>query len=103
AAALERAILQHIERACTPPAGIQPELAANYIAGAATALITSWVLGAVDADEETMAQHLFALMPQWMHSGRPVESRSGEAATRGEPHPELPAATPQRRTEQINS
>lgn len=69
AAAIERAIQRHIELFCAPPAGLRADLAANYIAGAVTNLISSWLLGAVDADRETLAQHLFALLPPWMYDG----------------------------------
>lgn len=67
AAAIERAIRRHIELFCTRPEGVRTDLAATYIAGAATHLVSAWLLGAIDADEETLALHLFELMPPWMY------------------------------------
>jgi AcrR family transcriptional regulator len=71
AVAIERALRRHIDLFCSPPAGIRSDLASPYVAGAATNLIAAWLLGTVAADEETLAQHLFTLMPPWMYgSGR---------------------------------
>ncbi|WP_449283654.1 TetR/AcrR family transcriptional regulator [Leucobacter sp.] len=82
AAALERAIRRHIDLFCSPPPGIRPDLASAYIAGAATNLIAAWLLGTASVDEETLAQHLFALMPPWMHDGGRAQppSASGRRA-----------------------
>jgi AcrR family transcriptional regulator len=69
AALMRTEILAHIRRVRSRPHGIDPEIAATYIAHAATGLIASWVLGDVDATEDELAQHLTQLMPRWMHTG----------------------------------
>jgi AcrR family transcriptional regulator len=66
--AIATTIAARIEEVASPPAGIDPALAATYIASAATGLIVAWVLGEVSADEETIARHLLELMPAWMHT-----------------------------------
>lgn len=52
------------------PSGVRADIAARYIAAAAAQLVEQWLLGAFEADSETLAQHLFALMPAWMHEHR---------------------------------
>lgn len=70
ASAIEQSIRRHIDDLDDLPPEVRPDLAAAYIAGAATNLIASWVFESFDADEETIARHLFALMPSWMYSDR---------------------------------
>lgn len=64
------------KKVATPPTGIDPTLAATYIASAATGLIVAWVLGQVDADEETIAVRL-NLMPVWMHTAPTAHPENG--------------------------
>jgi AcrR family transcriptional regulator len=71
AALMRTEILTHIRDVARPPAGVDPEIAATYIAHAATGLIASWVLGETETTEEELAQHLTQLMPRWMHTGIP--------------------------------
>ncbi|MFV0406397.1 MAG: TetR/AcrR family transcriptional regulator, partial [Propioniciclava sp.] len=61
-------IREHIAAVGTLPAGLRTDVAAAYIAAAATGLLSGWVLGEVDLDADTLARHLYALMPPWMHS-----------------------------------
>ena len=75
--AMATTIAARIEEVATPPTGIDPTLAATYIASAATGLIVAWVLGRVDADEETIAQHLLDLMPVWMHTAPTAPPEDG--------------------------
>lgn len=67
-------ILAHIRAIAGPPPGIDPEIAATYIAHAATGVIASWVLGELVATEEEVAEHLTHLMPRWMHSSSPASA-----------------------------
>ncbi|MEN0085720.1 MAG: TetR/AcrR family transcriptional regulator [Leifsonia sp.] len=76
------AIREHIRDTRSLPAGLDIDLTSNYIAGAATGLLVSWVLDDVQADPEQLAQHLLKLMPAWMHSGH------GAAGTTGDGQPE---------------
>ncbi|QNA91537.1 TetR/AcrR family transcriptional regulator [Microbacterium sp. Se63.02b] len=71
AALMRTEILAHIRDIAPPPPGVDPEIAATYIAHAATGLIASWVLGETEATEDELAQHLTQLMPRWMHTGIP--------------------------------
>jgi AcrR family transcriptional regulator len=64
-------ILAHIREIAPPPAGIDADIAAAYIAHAATGVIAAWVLGDIEATEEELAHHLTQLMPRWMHTGIP--------------------------------
>jgi len=72
------AIREHIRDTGSLPDGLDIDLASNYIAGAATGLLVSWVLGDVDADPEQLAQHLLKLMPAWMHSGHRAAGNTGD-------------------------
>jgi hypothetical protein len=65
-AAMQPPIVAHVE-AVGAPAGVRPDLAARYIASAATHVLAAWIRGEVDADTEDIAHHLYALMPAWMH------------------------------------
>lgn len=60
-------ILGHIVGGTRPPAGVDPAIAATYIAHAAVGLIVDWVLGDVAATQDELAHHLTQLMPVWMH------------------------------------
>jgi AcrR family transcriptional regulator len=59
-------ITAHIE-AVQPTTDLRPDIAARYVAGAATGLLADWVTGRVDATPSTIAHHLYLLMPTWMH------------------------------------
>ncbi|MCI2956872.1 TetR family transcriptional regulator [Agromyces atrinae] len=59
-------IAVHIEVVGAPD-GLDVDLVSRYVAGAVIHLLSDWVLDRVDADPETIAQHLYALMPTWMH------------------------------------
>lgn len=65
-------ILAHLRSFAQPPPGIDPAIAATYIAHAATGVIASWVLGDIEATEDELARHLTQLMPRWMHAGIPA-------------------------------
>jgi AcrR family transcriptional regulator len=70
--AMERDIREHIEDlrgAGRLPQGVLVEIAARYLADAATGVIVAWVVGRLDADVDTLARHLLELMPRWMHRG----------------------------------
>ncbi|MFK4761157.1 TetR/AcrR family transcriptional regulator [Microbacterium sp. ZW T5_45] len=56
----------HIETV-QPPEGIRADITAGYIAGAATGVLADWVTGRIDASPSTLADHLYLLMPAWMH------------------------------------
>ncbi|MFX5562946.1 TetR-like C-terminal domain-containing protein, partial [Acinetobacter baumannii] len=47
-------------------AGVDPDLAATYLAHAAMGLIASWVVGDVETEPGRLADHLTDLMPAWM-------------------------------------
>jgi hypothetical protein len=47
---------------------VRADLVARYVGAAATHLLESWVLGDVVADAEEIAEHLFVLLPAWMHA-----------------------------------
>ncbi|MFJ2552017.1 TetR/AcrR family transcriptional regulator [Microbacterium sp. NPDC087591] len=65
-------ILAHVRGFAQPPVGIDTDIAATYIAHAATGVIASWVLGEIEATEDELARHLTQLMPRWMHTGIPA-------------------------------
>ncbi|TFB16024.1 TetR/AcrR family transcriptional regulator [Microbacterium sp. 3H14] len=67
-------ILAHIREITSPPPGIDPDIAATYIAHAATGLIASWVLDDLTARPDEIAEHLTQLMPRWMISGQPTSA-----------------------------
>lgn len=72
------AIRSHILDTGVLPPGLDPDLAATYIANAATGLLVSWVLGELDADAEQLAEHLLHLMPVWMHAGHRAAGNAGD-------------------------
>jgi AcrR family transcriptional regulator len=65
-------ILAHIRELATPPLGTDADIAATYIAHAATGVIASWVLGELTASADEIAEHLTQLMPRWMISSDPT-------------------------------
>lgn len=65
--AMRAPIREHIER-YGAPTGIRPDLVARYVGAAATHLLESWTLGDIHAEPEEIAEHLFALLPAWMHA-----------------------------------
>ena len=69
--AIADALLAHMETLAPPPAGLLPDLTAKHFAYAATGLLSEWVLGLHHADQETIARHLFLLMPTWMYQQNP--------------------------------
>lgn len=71
-------IRSHIQDTGTLPPGLDPDLAATYIANAATGLLVSWVLGEVDAEPGQLAEHLLHLMPAWMLAGRRAAGDAGD-------------------------
>lgn len=71
AALMKAEIVAHIRDIAPAPTGIDADIAATYIAHAATGLIASWVLGDIEATEDELAMHLTQLMPRWMHTGIP--------------------------------
>ncbi|UAJ79759.1 TetR/AcrR family transcriptional regulator [Leifsonia sp. ZF2019] len=71
-------IRSHIQDTGALPAGLDVDLAATYIANAATGLLVSWVLGEVEAEPEQLAEHLLELMPAWMHAGHPAAGDTGD-------------------------
>lgn len=73
-ATMQPPIDAHIE-AVGAPGGLRPELAARYIASAATHVLAAWVRGEIEADAEVIAHHLYALMPTWMHERLDASSR----------------------------
>lgn len=66
AALMREEILAHIRLLIDMPAGVDPDLAATYLAHAAMGLIASWVVGDVETEPERLADHLTDLMPAWM-------------------------------------
>lgn len=71
-------ILTHIRDIAPAPTGIDPDIAATYIAHAATGVIASWVLGDIEATGDEVARHLTQLMPRWMHSSIPAATGDPE-------------------------
>lgn len=66
ASLMREEILAHIRLLIEIPAGVDPELAATYLAHAAVGLIASWVVGDVETEPERLAAHLTDMMPAWM-------------------------------------
>lgn len=66
-------LLDHVETVGAPE-GLRAELAARYVAGAATTVLADWATGAVEASADEIALHLSALMPAWMHERRDESS-----------------------------
>lgn len=64
--AMEPPIAAHISEVGAPR-GVRADIASRYIASAAAHLLAAWILDEIEADEETIANHLYALMPPWMH------------------------------------
>ncbi|MGW8482786.1 TetR/AcrR family transcriptional regulator [Microbacterium sp. NPDC055903] len=75
-------IAAHID-AVRPPTGLRAELAARYVAGAATTVLADWVTGRIEASPAEIADHLYVLMPTWMHepTSEPSESTAEEKGT----------------------
>lgn len=87
--AMATTLAARIEEVATPPSGIDPTLAATYIASAASGLIVAWVLGRIDVDEETLARHLLELMPVWMHTAPTAHLEDGDRHPRHRKNEEL--------------
>ncbi|MFV0252509.1 MAG: TetR/AcrR family transcriptional regulator [Beutenbergiaceae bacterium] len=51
------------------PAGLRPDIAADYLAGATANVMTAWILDELRADENELCEHLFQLLPLWMRGG----------------------------------
>lgn len=48
------------------PAGVNPEFAAHYLAGAVLASILHWVLDETSCDEEFLLDNLITMLPDWV-------------------------------------
>ncbi len=77
---MKEQILAHIRSFTAPPAGIDPAIAAAYIAHAAVGVLASWVLGEIEATEDELAEHLTQLMPRWMHTRIPASAGDPDGA-----------------------
>ncbi|MDF2989893.1 MAG: HTH-type transcriptional regulator [Microbacterium sp.] len=75
-------IAAHVD-AVHPPRGLRAGLVARYVAGAATSLLADWVTGRIEASPAEIADHLYALMPTWMHepTSEPSEQTAEEKGT----------------------
>ncbi|MBL3700920.1 TetR/AcrR family transcriptional regulator [Leucobacter luti] len=69
AAEIRAALLRHISIAATLPPGIAAELVASYFAYAVTGILADWLNDPAATDEESLALHLFALLPPWLYGG----------------------------------
>ncbi|GAB3302646.1 TetR/AcrR family transcriptional regulator [Pseudoclavibacter terrae] len=50
----------------TVPAGLDPKVAAEYVAGGSLAVITAWLLSDTPEPTERVQQQLLALLPAWL-------------------------------------
>lgn len=66
--AMRAPIEAHIVAIGGPPGGLHADAAARYVAAGATHVIEEWLLGRLELTDEALAQHLYALMPQWLHA-----------------------------------
>lgn len=73
--ALAEELNEHMLNDAQVPAGMDPSIAALFIAGAWVAVISEWVMGRIDANEADVTRHLVGLVPEWMYRLRgPGES-----------------------------
>jgi AcrR family transcriptional regulator len=75
-------IRAHIRDLVALPAGIDADIAATYIAHAATGVIASWILGDLTASPDAIAEHLAQLMPRWMMSGHTTSAGDTDGSRR---------------------
>lgn len=81
--AMRVALAAHIDM-LRPAAGIRTDIAAGYVAAAATNVLADWVTDQIQASPSEIAHHLHVLMPSWMHE--PINEPSEETARkRGKP------------------
>ncbi|WP_282857287.1 TetR/AcrR family transcriptional regulator [Pseudoclavibacter helvolus] len=50
----------------TVPAGLDPKVAADYVAGGSLAVLTAWLLSDTPEPTERVQQQLLALLPAWL-------------------------------------
>lgn len=48
------------------PAGIDPQVASVAVSNTLVGILTAWVSGEIDADRDTVVDHLVAMLPAWM-------------------------------------
>lgn len=48
------------------PPGIDARIAATAVANTLIGLLTAWITGEIDADRDTIVDHLVAMLPGWM-------------------------------------
>ncbi|MBU4215790.1 MAG: TetR family transcriptional regulator [Actinobacteria bacterium] len=74
--AIETALARRMDRIGGVPAPLRADVAAAYVSAASTHVLVAWLVGDLALDEEALAQHLFALMPAWLHAGPTTPSLS---------------------------
>lgn len=65
--ALASELREHMEIDAVVPEGVDIQVAALFIAGGWTTVLTEWVLGNVEATEGGVARHMVDLIPEWMY------------------------------------
>ncbi|MCS5478138.1 TetR/AcrR family transcriptional regulator [Corynebacterium sp. YIM 101645] len=65
--ALAAELQEHMSIDAVVPEGVNIRLAALFIAGGWTTVITDWVLGNVEATEGDVARHMVMLVPEWLY------------------------------------
>lgn len=50
----------------TVPVGLDPKVAADYVAGGSLAVLTAWLLSSTPEPTERVQQQLLALLPAWL-------------------------------------
>lgn len=70
--ALAGELTEHMRVDALVPADINVRIAALFIAGGWTTIITEWVMGKLDATEEQVTEHMVNLAPQWLYLLKPA-------------------------------
>lgn len=65
--ALAIELQEHMETDAMTPEHIDARVAAQFIAGGWTTVISEWVMGRLNASETSLARHLVDLLPDWMY------------------------------------
>lgn len=59
-------IVQSMRALGPVPAGVNPHVVANYVAGGALTLIGAWMSGRIEASDDELVEQLTALLPTWL-------------------------------------
>lgn len=79
--ALASELHEHMSIDAVVPETVNIRMAALFIAGGWTTVITDWVLGNLKASEAEVARHMVMLVPEWLYRLRPTADREATEGT----------------------